>query len=308
MRFNPLRGQNWLALLLAFCLAVGVWYVVTVHDQLEAQLEIRLDYKGVPDNLIIMDGMIPKMTVRLRGPATLMRAILPRDLEQVVNLSQLQKGRNIISLRPTTFAPSVRAFEIKEITPPRLVLLVEARISRTVPVKPVFSTARGEHALKVLDVIATPATVQVRGPESQVNALHEVEVLVPLSLATPAGQYNFLGPLDVPRLVTVTPGAARVEYTVVSDRVMVPLSVPVVVNVQDKRPYTAEPRTVMLKVEMPEALAKNPAYIGRARILATPPPLEPGARAKAELQPDLPEGMTLLEPLYTEIVVSRGKK
>lgn len=308
MRSKVLHGKNFLLLLLAFCIAVGVWYAVTVHDQLEAQIEIRLDYRGIPENLIVLDGIIPKMTVRLRGPATLMRAILSRDLEQVVNLAHLQKGRNVISLRPTNFDPNERAFEVKEMSPQRLTLQVDTRISRTVPIKPVFITTQGENALKVVEVTSTPSVVLVRGPESQVNALHEIELSVPLNLIAPAGQYSFLGPLDVPSLITVTPGAARVQYTVISDRVALDLPVPVVVNVQDRRSYTPNPRTVTLKVELPEALSKNTNYLGRARVLATPPPIVPGESAKAQAQPDIPEGMSLLEDLKTDIIVSRIKK
>lgn len=308
MLFKSGYGQNWLALLLAFCMAVAVWYTVTVHDQLEAQLEIRLDYRGIPENLIIMDGIIPKMTVRLRGPSTLMRGVMPSELEQVINLSQVQKGRNVIPLRPASFDPSVRAFEIKEITPPRLILQVDARISRTVPVKPVFSTPHGEFALKVVDVVATPTTVLMRGPESQVNSLHEIELSIPLNLTTPAGKYNFLGPLDVPPLVTATPSAVRVHYTLVSNRVTMDLPFPVIVNVQDRRSYLPDPRTITLKVALPESLAQNAAYLGRARILATPPPIAPGEQAPAELQPDVPEGMTLLEDVKASVIVSRVKK
>ena len=67
------RPPHLLSMLLAVFIAVSMWYMVSVRDRLEAQIEVNLDYVGVPANLVVTDGLISKAIVRLRGPETLLR-------------------------------------------------------------------------------------------------------------------------------------------------------------------------------------------------------------------------------------------
>lgn len=76
--------------------AVGMWYVVSVRDRLEAQVEVNIDYYGIPPNLVVTDGLISKITVRLRGPETLLRSIPQQRLTQAVDLSDIKKGVTVV--------------------------------------------------------------------------------------------------------------------------------------------------------------------------------------------------------------------
>ncbi|MDE7063916.1 MAG: YbbR-like domain-containing protein, partial [Desulfovibrionaceae bacterium] len=108
MSSKKMRTPNWLILALAFLSALLMWYTVTVRDRLEVQLEVRLDYRGVPENMVVVDGLINKMSIRLRGPEALVRSITPQNLNQVVNLSKLKKGTNVIPLTPAEWDPAFR--------------------------------------------------------------------------------------------------------------------------------------------------------------------------------------------------------
>lgn len=44
-------------------IAVSMWYMVSVRDRLEAQIEVNLDYVGIPTNLWSIDGLISKAVV-----------------------------------------------------------------------------------------------------------------------------------------------------------------------------------------------------------------------------------------------------
>ena len=43
---NSRKAPHLLSLLVAFAVAVGMWYVVSVRDRLEVQLEVGIEYNG----------------------------------------------------------------------------------------------------------------------------------------------------------------------------------------------------------------------------------------------------------------------
>ena len=49
---DPQKG-NWRYLLVAFLLALGLWYTLNAREQIERVVEVRLDYKGLPPGLIV---------------------------------------------------------------------------------------------------------------------------------------------------------------------------------------------------------------------------------------------------------------
>lgn len=49
---EPQKG-NWRYLLVAFLLALGLWYTLNAREQIERVVEVRLDYKGLPTGLIV---------------------------------------------------------------------------------------------------------------------------------------------------------------------------------------------------------------------------------------------------------------
>lgn len=99
------RAPHLLSLLVAVLAAVGMWYVVSVRDRLEAQVEVNIDYYGIPPNLVVTDGLISKITVRLRGPETLLRSIPQQRLTQAVDLSDIKKGVTVVPLGGDNLGP-----------------------------------------------------------------------------------------------------------------------------------------------------------------------------------------------------------
>ena len=74
---NSRKAPHLLSLLVAFAVAVGMWYVVSVRDRLEVQLEVGIEYNGIPSGLVVTDGLVSKVQVRLRGPEILGPAPAP---------------------------------------------------------------------------------------------------------------------------------------------------------------------------------------------------------------------------------------
>ena len=116
---NSRKAPHLLSLLVAFAVAVGMWYVVSVRDRLEVQLEVGIEYNGIPSGLVVTDGLVSKVQVRLRGPEILLRSISSRSLTEAINLSNIKKGTTIVPLTSDNMGPSLRAFELVDVQPPR---------------------------------------------------------------------------------------------------------------------------------------------------------------------------------------------
>ena len=229
---NSRKAPHLLSLLVAFAVAVGMWYVVSVRDRLEVQLEVGIEYNGIPSGLVVTDGLVSKVQVRLRGPEILLRSISSRSLT---------------------------------------------------------------------------ASVSLRGPEGVISSINNLPLgirLDPKAAGTTVEQTLLL---DTPSLVTSNPASVKVQYTITSGRTVVSRRCKISVEAQNASQFTVEPSHVEVMVEVPEALARNSSYLKRLEVMVVPPALEPGQKGTAEPRIQLPEGMTILNPSFDSVTITRKK-
>ena len=215
------RAPHLFSLLVAVLAAVAMWYVVSVRDRLEAQVEVNIDYYGIPPNLVVTDGLISKITVRLRGPETLLRSIPQQRLTQAVDLSDIKKGVTIVPLGGDNLGPNFRAFELVDIQPPRIVIKADTLLERSVPLRTIVDSPLRGGALTVENVSVSPATVVLRGPEDVVSDISSVPLTIMLDPKAAGTTVHQTIALDTPSLVTATPSSVRVQYTITSGRTVV---------------------------------------------------------------------------------------
>ena len=294
-------------MLLALLIAVGMWYMVSVRDRLEAQVEVSLDYIGVPDNLMITEGLINKVVLRLRGPETLLRAVTRGNLVQAVDLSSIKKGTTIVPLAAEHLDARFRAFELIDVQPPRIVVKADNVMERSVPVRAVVESPLNSGALTVENVSVTPATVALRGPESIIADISHVPLIIMLDPKAAGTTVHRTIALDTPSLVTPSPASVKVQYTITSGRTVLTRRCKVMFVGGARRQYTVHPSEIDVLVEVPEALARNSRYLKEMEVSVAVPDIGPGESAKLPLHFRLPEGMTLLNPLSEEVTVTHSK-
>ena len=171
---NSRKAPHLLSLLVAFAVAVGMWYVVSVRDRLEVQLEVGIEYNGIPSGLVVTDGLVSKVQVRLRGPEILLRSISSRSLTEAINLSNIKKGTTIVPLTSDNMGPSLRAFELVDVQPPRIVITADTLAERSVPIRAVLESPLRSGALTVENVTVSPASVTLRGPEGVISSINNL--------------------------------------------------------------------------------------------------------------------------------------
>jgi hypothetical protein len=275
--------SNWLYMLMACVMSVTMWYMVTGQERVETLIEVRVEFKGMPAGLIVRDGLVKKVSVRLRGPKGLMRSINEASLTYAADLSTLKKGTSIVPVVVEKL-PITRAFEVVEVTPSRLVLEVDSVAEREVPVDArVTGTVAPDVVVEGLRF--TPAKVRVRGPESVVDALRKLHAEVPPPPADTVGDVLVDVPVVVPELVESTPAQLQVAYRVTIARREVVLSRQVRFDDMQGLRIKVAPAKVSIRAELPRSQASD------AEVLKS-------IEARIELPEDVAPGVLHL-PVHT---------
>ncbi|GHU95118.1 hypothetical protein AGMMS49974_05890 [Deltaproteobacteria bacterium] len=293
------------SLVVAVLTAVCLWYVVSVRERLEAQVEVSIDYFGIPPGLVVTDGLISKVVVRLRGPEILLRSVTQQRLVRAVNIASIKKGVTVVPLSSDTMGPSFRAFEIVDIQPTRIVINADNLTERSVPLRPILNSPLRNGALTVGNVSVTPASVLLRGPERVVSAISSLPLTIMLDPQATGDTVSKNIVLDTPSLVTAVPSSVQVRYTITSGRTVLLRQCKVNLFTENSQLYDISPTVITVLVEVPEALSKNTSYLGQLDVNVVPPSIEPGQKAKADLRFRLPAGMTLLNPPAEQVMIVR---
>ena len=299
---------NWQILALSFALAAGLWYVVTVRDRLEVQAEVSLHYRGMPENLMVRDGLLKSFTVQLRGPKEMVKCLDTKMLSYSVDLSDLHRGTNLIPLAAPYTLVNSRALDVMGFSPGHLSLEVESVLERTVPLDLRFTLPALAQALKAENLRAAPPTVTVRGPESEVRKLTSLPLEVPIDPDATENEYERSLSVGTHAQVTVSPGTVRVYYSMAGKRSVINVERTPLANIKNRQRFKIVPAKVALTVELPESLAANKSYLDKIQGLVIVHSVTATSSLKIKPVVELPEGARLVSINPTELTVTNTGK
>lgn len=283
--------SNWQYAIMAFVMAVTLWYMVTGRERVEVVGEVRLEFKGIPQNLVVREGLVNKVSVRVRGPKGLVRVMNSRDMSYAIDLSGLKRGTNIVPLTAEKL-PEARAFEVVEITPSRLTLEVDAIVEKDVPVVvDINGTIPVDVRIDKTEV--TPAKVHLRGPETLVSRIDKVKVLVAAPALDAGGTVEVQATPTLPEATESLPPTVAVHFTTALRIKETTLKREVSVRPPQGLRAQVSPRTVTLLLEMPASVAADEAALRGVRVYAEVPEGTMPGQVKLPVRVDLPEKVRL---------------
>ena len=246
-----------LSIMLSVVIATALWYMVSIRDRIEMQIDVSIDYIGIPKNLIVTDGLIRTITVRLRGPEALLRGTTAQHPRQQIDLSHIKKGVTVVPFTAEKLSGYYRAFDVLDVQPPRIVVKADHVLERTMPVQPELISNLRKGAVTVTNIKITPSTVTVKGPESIVGDLSSIRLPLEIDTRQTGTVTQQALSLDAPGLVTVTPSNVQASYTITSRRIVVEQKYQVAIASEAPENYKITPEEADHKVDVPEALAKS---------------------------------------------------
>ena len=168
--------RNWFAKLFSIVLATLLWVTISTQANSEIGMNIPLEYRNIPSQMEVTGDTTNNVEVRLRGPATLIKEVSPRDVSATVDLGGLGPGEKILQLTPQS-VKSPFGIDIVRVNPSQLRLNLERTMTKSVPV---VVRVDGEPARGfTLDgMTANPSKVEIEGPESRVRAIESAPTAV----------------------------------------------------------------------------------------------------------------------------------
>jgi YbbR domain-containing protein len=178
MAYHPFRQLG--LKLISVAVALGLWFIVAGEETVERSLKIPLELRNSPELLVMVDVAPTMVDVRVRGRSGLLSQLSSTDATAMLDLSTAKSGRRQFSLtRNQVRVPF--GVEVMEVYPGTVPLTFEASLTRRVPV---VANVEGEPSQGFVAGKATvePAAVEVTGPKSAVERLHELNT-EPVSVA-----------------------------------------------------------------------------------------------------------------------------
>lgn len=292
---------------IALCLAITLWYTVTVRDKVESWVDVQVVFKGAPDDLIITDGLVNKIAVRIRAARGLSRSLTGRDATVVVDLSGIAKGGNAIAFAREMF-PFNPAFEVVEISPPRILIVADGKATKEIALESGFE-GKLEGDLFVKSLRLTPDKVTVSGAESHVSGVARLRIPVPLGADVPLGASVVTVAVAAPVNVSVDPPQVTVSLEVGIRTKQVKLVRNVIPRAYtDGRKITVAPAKVTIVADLPESLAKNSQALAEITADVALPPDMADAEHTLPVTVALPENARLVSVTPPEVAVTVGRR
>lgn len=168
-----------------------------------------------------------EVTVRLKGPETLLSHLSPDDLVPLkVDLPKQESGKYCFEYKTRELPPSFQSLQVDQIIPNCIDLTLERKVSKEVPViADVIGTPAEGYSLGVVTV--KPDKIEITGAESAVaqvfqvrtkqvyvtNAKENIKVTVPLVPFSDGSHIEYLGQAEPAAEVSISIEPQRVEKT-----------------------------------------------------------------------------------------------
>jgi YbbR domain-containing protein len=168
-----LAGSNFGLKVLAVTIAVGLW--VAGHRDVERAVEVPVEFRNIPPDLMVMDNRVDYVVLRLSGPRTLVSTFDADDLKLGLDLHGARPGSVSYPLGSSSFNIP-RGVTVARITPPVVHLRLEPVVKRMLPVTVRFVN-KPPPGQKITETLVEPERVSVVGPADEVGRLVSVETV-----------------------------------------------------------------------------------------------------------------------------------
>ena len=168
-----LAGSNFGLKVLALLIAVGLW--IAGHRDIERAIEVPVEFRNIPAELMVLDNRIDYVVLRLMGPRTLVSTIDSDDLKLLLDLNGAKAGAVSYPLGASLFNIP-RGVTVARITPPVVHLRLDPVVHRSLPVS-VKLSGKPAAGYQIARTVVRPENVSVSGPAEEVRRLTTVETL-----------------------------------------------------------------------------------------------------------------------------------
>lgn len=248
-RIVALAGSNFGLKAVAVTIAVGLW--LAGHRDIERAVEVPVEFRNIPADLMVMDNRIDYVVLRLMGPRTLVSTLDADQMRLILDLQGAKSGSVSYPLSADYFNIP-RGVTIARTTPPVVHLRLEPVAKRTLPVV-VRMSGKPAADYRVAQTTVSPATVSVHGPAEEVRRLTAIET-VPVDIEEGRGVVRRKVRLSNDgKPLTLTPDQVEISIAIEEEQVTRDFD-HIEVRAKDfNGTYSVVPQTVHLRLAGPKS-------------------------------------------------------
>ena len=168
-----MAGSNVGLKALALIIALGLW--AAGHRDTERAIEVPVEFRNIPSDLMVMDNRVDYVVLRLMGPRTLVSTLDADELKLSLDLNGAKPGSLSYPLAADYFNIP-RGVSVARITPPVIHLRLEPVVRRTLSVS-VRISGKPAEGYRVAQTTVQPENVSVEGPAEDVRRMAAIETL-----------------------------------------------------------------------------------------------------------------------------------
>ena len=230
-----------------------------------------------------------------------------REISYTMDLSGVTPGKNVIPLTTgESKPPELRAYEVLEVTPSRMILEVDKIMETNLPVKVALRASPAASSVRLKDLVVDPPQVTVRGPASVIASMKEIQAEIPVDLAAEGKAVSEEVPLLAPPAVELNPQVVKVTWKIDVKRRTLSLQRDIIFEGENPN-VSAQPSRANLMVSVPLAMVKDAGHLAQFQVSVpsdTAMPAEDGT-VNAPLQVAVPQGGRVLKISPETVSISR---
>jgi YbbR domain-containing protein len=216
--FQRIFVHNFWLKLVSLLLAFGLWMVVARDPIAEVEMKVPIEFRNLPDTLEIDSATFTEAQVRVRGPERLIHRLGAADVRAEIDLAGVRPGERTFDLTGRQIHVP-QDLKVVQIIPGQFHLSFDNRATRVIEVRPrVTGTFAG--GMRVAQVIADPANIEIIGPRRRLDAV-EAAITDPVDVSGVMTRASFVTQAYVPdpliQVVHPTPIRVTVIMEVAGD-------------------------------------------------------------------------------------------
>lgn len=166
--------KHWRWKLISLALAVMLWLSTAGEPETGTSLAVPVFYQNSPREWEISSSVIDRVRLEVHGPASKLTQHAMADAAVLVDLSVVKRPGEITIPLDGAWIALPSGVHVDRVMPPQVRLRFERRMQRNLPVQ-VRVSAQPPAGYEIASLRAVPASVQVEGPESSVEAMAAAE-------------------------------------------------------------------------------------------------------------------------------------
>ncbi len=213
---------NWQYKLLALGFAIFFWYMVIGQQHSEITIEIPIEFQNVPENYVIVNSPVNKVSILLSGPSPIIKTLTKKNLSFPVDLGNVKPGKNEIYLYPDMLNLP-RKVNVKLINPSKFLIDIDKLTKKDFAVIPKF-VGKLKKGYKIKSIFVDPPTVEVISIYRELKKFKIIET-EPINIQNKFKSFNVTVPLNVKikYLKSIKPEKVKVNVKIIEDLVTLKL-------------------------------------------------------------------------------------